>query len=48
MTNKTLEQLTVGAGCFWCIEAIYNEVKGIESVVSGYMGGTVPGTHNIP
>lgn len=44
MTNKTLEQLTVGAGCFWCIEAVYNEVKGIEKVVSGYSGGTVPGT----
>ncbi|OUR99316.1 peptide-methionine (S)-S-oxide reductase [Flavobacteriales bacterium 33_180_T64] len=44
MTNKTLEQLTVGAGCFWCIEAIFNEIKGIENVVSGYSGGTVPGT----
>jgi peptide-methionine (S)-S-oxide reductase len=44
MKNKTLEQLTVGAGCFWCIEAVYNEVKGVENVVSGYSGGTVPGT----
>ncbi|WP_204346433.1 peptide-methionine (S)-S-oxide reductase MsrA [Psychroserpens algicola] len=44
MTHKTLEQLTVGAGCFWCIEAVYNEVKGVEKVVSGYSGGTVPGT----
>ncbi|MEH6537663.1 MAG: peptide-methionine (S)-S-oxide reductase MsrA [Psychroserpens sp.] len=44
MTNSKLEQLTVGSGCFWCIEAVYNEVKGIEKVVSGFSGGTVPGT----
>jgi peptide-methionine (S)-S-oxide reductase len=43
MTNKKLEQLTVGCGCFWCIETIYNEIKGVEKVVSGYSGGTVPG-----
>ena len=43
MTDKTLKQFTVGAGCFWCIEAVYNEVKGVEKVVSGYSGGTVPG-----
>lgn len=42
--EKTLELLTVGGGCFWCIEAIFNEVKGVESTVSGYMGGTVPGS----
>nr|WP_321236112.1 peptide-methionine (S)-S-oxide reductase MsrA [uncultured Psychroserpens sp.] len=44
MTNRKLEQLTVGAGCFWCIDAIYNEVKGVEKIISGYSGGTVPGT----
>ena len=42
--NKNLEILTVGGGCFWCIEAIFNEVKGVEKVFSGYSGGTVPGT----
>ncbi len=41
--NKKIEQLTVGCGCFWCIETIYNEIKGVEKVVSGYSGGTVPG-----
>ena len=34
-----LETVTLGAGCFWCIEAVLLRVKGIESCVSGYMGG---------
>jgi len=37
------EIMTVGGGCFWCTEAVFNEVKGIEKVVSGYTGGDVPG-----
>jgi len=44
MSDENIEMMTVGGGCFWCIEAIFNEVKGVEKVVSGYMGGTVPGT----
>lgn len=44
MSNKNLEIMTVGGGCFWCTEAVFNEVKGVEKVVSGYMGGTVPGS----
>ena len=43
MTNKKLQRATVGAGCFWCTEAVFQEVKGVEKVVSGYSGGTVPG-----
>jgi peptide-methionine (S)-S-oxide reductase len=43
MENKKLEQLTVGCGCFWCIEAVYDHVKGVGKIVSGYSGGTVPG-----
>ena len=35
------EQATLGGGCFWCLEALYQEVKGVESVVSGYSGGTI-------
>lgn len=31
--------MTVGAGCFWCVEAIFTDLKGVEKVVSGYMGG---------
>ena len=36
------ELATLGGGCFWCLEAVYLEMKGIEKVVSGYCGGTVP------
>lgn len=43
MKDKNLELMTVGGGCFWCIEAVFNEIKGVEKVVSGYTGGTVPG-----
>lgn len=38
-----MQLMTVGGGCFWCIEAVFNEVRGVEKVVSGYTGGTVPG-----
>lgn len=40
-TEKNLEQATFGAGCFWCVEAIYEIVEGIELVESGYSGGHV-------
>jgi len=34
---------TIGGGCFWCTEAIFNQIKGVEKVISGYAGGNVPG-----
>lgn len=40
-TESKLEKATFGAGCFWCVEAIYELVKGIEYVESGYSGGHV-------
>ena len=38
-TSKT-EVATLGGGCFWCLEAIYIDLKGVEKVVSGYAGGS--------
>jgi peptide-methionine (S)-S-oxide reductase len=36
------EVATLGGGCFWCLDGIYRQLKGVESVVSGYAGGTKP------
>ena len=36
-----LETATLGGGCFWCVEAIYQDLKGVHKVVSGYSGGSV-------
>jgi len=43
MTAKKLETATLGGGCFWCTEAVFDHVKGVEEVVSGYTGGNAPG-----
>lgn len=43
MIVENLQAITVGGGCFWCTEAVFQEVKGVENVVSGYSGGNVPG-----
>ena len=43
MKTKDLQIATVGGGCFWCTEAVFQEVKGVEQVVSGYSGGNAPG-----
>lgn len=39
--NTTRATATLGGGCFWCLEAVYQEVDGIESIRSGYAGGHV-------
>lgn len=36
------ETATLAGGCFWCLEAVYNELRGVERVVSGYAGGHRP------
>src|SRR5947207_9751926 len=39
MEDETLETATLAAGCFWCVEAIFDDLKGVEDVVSGCSGG---------
>ena len=39
MKNTNLETATLAAGCFWCVEAVFDDLKGVEDVVSGYSGG---------
>jgi methionine-S-sulfoxide reductase len=37
--NKNLETITLGGGCYWCVEAVYENLDGVKSVVSGFSGG---------
>ncbi len=39
--DKGVQTITLGAGCFWCVEAIFDELKGVQSVTSGYSGGVI-------
>ena len=39
---NTMDTATFGTGCFWCTEAIFQQLEGVEKVTSGYSGGTVP------
>ena len=40
--DKNLEAATLAAGCFWCTEAAFNIIKGVETIEPGYTGGNVP------
>ena len=40
-SNVSLDTVTLGAGCFWCVEAIFQNLNGVYAVESGYSGGTV-------
>lgn len=37
--SQKLQRATLGAGCFWCVEAVFQKIDGVKSVISGYMGG---------
>jgi len=41
INNLVMDTITLGAGCFWCVEAIFDDIKGVESVTSGYSGGAI-------
>lgn len=41
MTQPSMQVTTLGGGCFWCLEAVFDDLVGVESVESGYMGGHV-------
>jgi peptide-methionine (S)-S-oxide reductase len=42
MNEHRTETATLAGGCFWCLEAVFERLKGVERVVSGYSGGSVP------
>ena len=42
MSDRTTEIATLAGGCFWCLEAVYEQLRGVEKVESGYIGGHVP------
>ncbi len=41
MTQSNFETITLGGGCYWCVEAVYENLKGVKSVVSGFSGGRI-------
>lgn len=38
----TIEKCTLGGGCFWCLDSVFRNVKGVQLVTSGYAGGSIP------
>jgi len=41
MKDNNLQRATLAGGCFWCTEAVFDSIKGVETVISGYTGGTI-------
>src|SRR5438552_17463394 len=42
MAGTKTELATLGGGCFWCLEAVFEQLRGVEKVESGYSGGSTP------
>lgn len=42
MNDEKLRIATLAGGCFWCLEAVFEQVRGVARVISGYIGGTLP------
>jgi len=45
MTETRFDTATIAGGCFWCLEAVFERLRGVERVVSGYTGGQGPSTY---
>jgi peptide-methionine (S)-S-oxide reductase len=45
MTQTRFETATIAGGCFWCLEAVFERLRGVERVVSGYTGGRGPASY---
>src|SRR6478672_282437 len=47
--NQNLETITLAGGCYWCVEAVYEQLDGVVSAVSGFAGGTIanPSYHDV-
>lgn len=41
VTSNNLETITLGGGCYWCVEAVYEQLDGVKSAVSGFAGGKI-------
>lgn len=47
--GQSLDTITLGAGCFWCVEAVFQNLKGVKKITSGYSGGFIknPAYHEV-